>query len=1265
MAVEDDIFENIDIPTNHDIRATNATVTNGGTSIEADLESEEVFLDDNEQNLERESLAMLKIWQKESLFQPPDEKCFSDFEPKYILSEAGERSDFETLKGSMEDVHNEKVFIKICRPNPTGKQVTRHCTVLYDCKLYLEDMELPVDSSFASGSPYLTKITETLTKGLACGLINMKEGEIAQIFVHYSMAYGEHGCMPRIPPLADLLYVIHLHKSWDDGELDDFLRLSVDQQSSMPREKILEMCVRQKMGAKELFKENHIQQALVRFKAVVQCLEQYFPSSITNRTSTEYALWRSLVENQLVAYNKLRMHRSATKKAKQLLRHDPENIKALYHVAKARMFLGDYDTSIKIIQYALEFEPKNPEFARLALQLDYYKRDDATKSKELLKTIPLTVRYLTHNKMMGYELITTNIPCDASLARDESTDNIALNHTRSALEQHEKFPLFKNNISFALLLLLFINLSTHNYCNASPFAGDLKSDKPKLVIYPKTNGVHHVAINYAGFVLTCRGENEHPSSFESLEWFGPNDKVMSNSVRSQPGSVVLRFPKPTVEDSGNFTCRAVYHGSDPLEATITINFYVDAKMDCLEQQALILNRTDQKFYCLVSAQPPPTIEWFKDDKLISQNTNGRYKYSQDGYMNIIGPVTEEDAGIYTVRATVMATGTSHERHISVKVNTEPVILTNGLKVTGIEGETKEMTCTADGRPPPLISWIDPHKRNLTVEGGYIVDPLRGILKIEHLRRDRDEGQFECIASNPAGVARATFSQVVGQRPVILSFENQTVDEHGSITLECRSTGYPQPIIAIRREDHDNFKPGDILFEEHRTDKDADSYVYRLKLSRLNRTHDANYFCSSQNFAGNAERIGRLKVKFRPDLESTPKRQVYLNSQLAQVTCAVRAYPEPIITWWKDGVQLTGNDYIASKGPDGSTNILSMKVNPSIVRGVFGDYECVATNEKGESKVKIRFEEARRPGPVTSARSVITTPTTAHLEIDPPIDDGGLRLINYHISMSGAMRYDLVNTPSYLRGQQPTASGNVTLPYVGPKNLYIIRDLRPSFKYNIYIRAENELGLSMDQGFPIILETPMPTAPDPPTPTSLNGGVIKRNEEIRSRYSDGYRVTWAAPQNDNGSPVTNYRLKYYEVKLQGDKWKTVENSGSKEFSHNVHRDLKFSVADMAPGKHYKIEIRSENIFGLSEPAEFIVSAPFTGPTLTDSEVVTVSAWFGEFAPPNYLVIIVLFGALIVLIVTELTCYFRYEVGLIYFLKHNCCASNSKNIMEKHS
>lgn len=140
-----------------------------------------------------------------------------------------------------------------------------------------------------------------------------------------------------------------------------------------------------------------------------------------------------------------------------------------------------------------------------------------------------------------------------------------------------------------------------------------------------------------------------------------------------------------------------------------------------------------------------------------------------------------------------------------QVHTKPTIMEAENPVYEVtEGEGAQIQCKGAGKPPPKFSWIKTmSKENLNEADRFSVDEDTGILMVSSVRRE-DDGEFQCTATNAAGIATMNMQVKVIVKPKIMEFVNQTIAQGQKVTMACKAFGRPPPIINFRK--HTSDKP---------------------------------------------------------------------------------------------------------------------------------------------------------------------------------------------------------------------------------------------------------------------------------------------------------------------------------------------------------------------------------------------------------------------------------------------------------------------------
>jgi titin len=126
----------------------------------------------------------------------------------------------------------------------------------------------------------------------------------------------------------------------------------------------------------------------------------------------------------------------------------------------------------------------------------------------------------------------------------------------------------------------------------------------------------------------------------------------------------------------------------------------------------------------------------------------------------------------------------------------------------------------------------------------------------------------------------------------------------------------------------------------------------------------------------------------------------------------------------------------------------------------------------------------------------------------------------------------------------------------------LQDLKENSKCTVRVSAENAAGVgkpSDEVTFVVKNQFNVPGKPGQPQVSNITETTAD--------------LTWAVPDTDGGSPITNYIV---ELKKNGDtKWKVAESKVT---------STEFTVKDLLKGAEYVFRVTAENKIGQGEPSE---------------------------------------------------------------------------------
>uniref|UniRef100_A0A147BU26 Putative neural cell adhesion molecule n=5 Tax=Ixodes ricinus TaxID=34613 RepID=A0A147BU26_IXORI len=726
-----------------------------------------------------------------------------------------------------------------------------------------------------------------------------------------------------------------------------------------------------------------------------------------------------------------------------------------------------------------------------------------------------------------------------------------------------------------------------------------------------------------GFVLFCKG-NSGDADYTDFKWTGPNNQEILGGpdmqVISTDDSYILSFDKPSPQDSGTYTCSALYGNTIRLTISVHITFYHDITWEeCPLSQHVILGQ-EGKVRCRVRGNPVPMVSWTKDGRLMDSQ---RYEGTDDGVF--IRSVQEQDKGLYLVSAMVAVTGKFQKRNITVDVYTPPSISAKMPHSSElVEGTQGTLKCSAEGYPPPLYYWFDQANRNLSTVNGFQVDPKSGILQVNAVRRE-DEGTYRCQAINPANSDSREVAVKIVVIPKITEFRNATVSMGQEVTLECRAHGKPTPDIKIRQDGTTRF-PLDQHFKILQTHNDQQETVLTMSATSAAREMDGLYYCSAENKAGKVERVGHLTVQFPPQVSARENPVKTWGQRPAVLECLAEAIPNATLAWFyrKQPLQERVSQYFKVENSPGAS---VLTVSPSFPDR-FGTYTCEGQNFLGKGSVEVKLEEARLPGPLSTPRVEGVTPTTITFAFVHATDDGGLPIGKILIKRwKDGDREDLAQIHEW---SDMDRTDTVTLDGLEPKTKYWFR-----------FAAHSAVGTGPFSET-LWRETPPEMAPDPPT--------VLSNEV--SMYPNKYEIRWAMPR-DNGRPVRHFRVTYFKVDKRGDNLFVrvgPENVVQVTKWHNVPR---VELQKLQPESYYRAEIEAYNDIGYSERVALVFRTARGEVPEEEGQQARLGGTL--VLPLTTIVAIVVAAVLLVLLLLDVVCYLRFRWGFLFCLRHSFCGS----------
>ncbi|KAJ8973843.1 hypothetical protein NQ317_016397, partial [Molorchus minor] len=421
--------------------------------------------------------------------------------------------------------------------------------------------------------------------------------------------------------------------------------------------------------------------------------------------------------------------------------------------------------------------------------------------------------------------------------------------------------------------------------------------------------------------------------------------------------------------------------------------------------------------------PEPQVFWRKDGQTVT--VEGRLRLV-DGYNLAITDTKTSDDGRYQLK---------------------PFMIRPPEDVVALVGSSVDFPCEVGGDPVPDVLW----RRN--AQGGTM--PLGRVrvledraLRLEHITLF-DQGRYTCDVDNFAGAISASAFLTVHAPPTFSTRPlAQTVESGQEVKFNCNVKGSPKPFIFWSLEgDRALIYPGSSYgsFEAFTTAEGHSTLT--VKEAQVQNSGKV-VICSAVNEEGSVSTRTRLTVTQKEDrpppvIIRGPVNQTLPIHSVAYLTCEASGNPDPVISWYKDGVPVSPSHRINMTNPN-QLELYQLQKEDS------GSYTCVASSPP---------ESIMLPGPPSRPHALNQTEGSVTITWGQNNKIGSSSLLGYQVELFG-------------REEGVTPTWTIVARRI-PGPTYTQHLLTPGIPYTFLIRAENAHGI----GPPSQLSEPVIVGPD--------------------------------------------------------------------------------------------------------------------------------------------------------------------------------------------
>ncbi|XP_062437683.1 hemicentin-1 [Rhea pennata] len=455
----------------------------------------------------------------------------------------------------------------------------------------------------------------------------------------------------------------------------------------------------------------------------------------------------------------------------------------------------------------------------------------------------------------------------------------------------------------------------------------------------------------------------------SIVWSKKGEQILPSNMKFSAGSDgSLYVVSPGGEETGEYVCTAT-NAAGYATRKVQLTVYVKPRVSRPgEQQEMVMEANDKPIEisviagedvtlpCEVRSLPPPIITWAKEMQLISP-FSPRHTFLPSGSMKI-SETQVSDSGMYICVATNIAGNVTQSVKLNVHV---PPKIQRGPRVMKVHvGHRVDIPCSAQGIPPPTITWFK-GRSTMLMDGGQFIHSPDGVLSISKVQLP-DAGIYKCVASNVAGSDTSEITLQVQEPPTIADlnppysspFQERVANQR--VAFPCPAKGIPKPVIKWLRNGREltGSEPGISILEDGTL----------LIIASVTPSDNGEYTCMAVNEAGSTERKYNLKVHVPPEIrdqETVTNTSVVVQHPVS-LLCEVSGNPFPIISWYKEDIQVVESSTLQILHNGKILKLLRAAADDA------GQYSCKAINVAGSSEKLFNIDVLVPPSIIGAATS---------------------------------------------------------------------------------------------------------------------------------------------------------------------------------------------------------------------------------------------------------------------------------------------------------
>ncbi|KAL3269824.1 hypothetical protein HHI36_008882 [Cryptolaemus montrouzieri] len=373
----------------------------------------------------------------------------------------------------------------------------------------------------------------------------------------------------------------------------------------------------------------------------------------------------------------------------------------------------------------------------------------------------------------------------------------------------------------------------------------------------------------------------------TIEW------VKDGKPEFRQSGDVLRLNRVTAEDSGTYICRAVNviaPSATPVRrsekignASIALLIrHKPGRARIMPDKPIATEGSTVSLTCTASPPgwPAPQYRWFRI------GSNGQPTILAMGTKYTISNANLNTEGVYNCQAT-NELGPGELASVNLEVYQAPSFKykLKLLETKRVGEENFNVTCSAKGKPKPMVRWLKDNEELTADVNMYEVktdyaESSNGAFNVESTLRfsgkarpgvnqllPSDRGTYKCLMENEVKRSESAMMLKIEHKPIILHQYNKVAYDLGETAeVMCKVQAYPKPEFKWFYEQ--NISPLHSSSEGHyvvRTNGDNnDIYTSILRISNIKKHDYGEYNCQIVNNLGPIDTKIKLQPKGPPE-----------------------------------------------------------------------------------------------------------------------------------------------------------------------------------------------------------------------------------------------------------------------------------------------------------------------------------------------------------------------------------------------------------------